>query len=268
MKNIASAINNTMFHQTLTTIRRAASVLAGITFHGRTALRAASAFAVAALLLMMAPPRVNAQLAIPTVSTVDFVELHCFQTSGEGTSDEPYLFFVVGNLVTGQLMVGRTSVFGDVDAGENRFQTVRLWGPNGVAASFPNGNPDNLVILVGAMEHDNSDVANLLTKLQGFMPSRFATLRSQLLAGSITRASLVTQLTTTFVIQEQSGGTGIFPNADDITCRPAELRITSTDIAAGDIVKALDLDGRITGDGLYRAFFRIQSSRVLLTFTR
>src|SRR3954468_22737038 len=132
MKKITSAINNTMFHQTLTTIRRAVSVLAGITFHGRTALRAASVCAVAALLLMMVPPRANAQLALfPTVSTVDFLELHCYQTSGELASDEPYLFFVVGNLVTGQLAVGRTSVFGDVDGGENRFQTVRLWGPTG-----------------------------------------------------------------------------------------------------------------------------------------
>ncbi len=251
-----------MCKKNVTAIRRAASALAGITFHCRTARRTASVLAVAALLLTMAPRADAALTVFPglTSATVDFFRLTCVSTTGDFGSDEPYVFFVVGNLVTGDLVVTRTTIFGGVDAGQSRDQTVRLWGPNGVALSFPGSNPGNLVILVGPMEHDNSDVAKLLSKLQSSLQSRFLTLRSQL--GSITRSQLVTELATTMAIQEQSGGTGLFPNADDIIARPVELRITSTDVSAGDVVKTLDL----AGDGFYRASFRIQSNA--LTFTR
>ena len=39
------------------------------------------------------------------------------------------------NLTTGDVVAKWTSVFESVDSSESRFQTVRLWVPNGTAAS-------------------------------------------------------------------------------------------------------------------------------------
>jgi hypothetical protein len=257
-----------MCQRTLTTIRRAASALVGITFHGRTALRTASVFALAALLLTMAPSAVALQLLLPRF-TVDFTRLICVKETDDclacfNSQDEPYVFFVVGNLVTGELVVKRTSVFSDVDTGESRDQTVRLWGPTGVATTFPNNNPDNLVILVLPMEHDDCDVNKLQAKLQSSLSSRFLTLRAQL--GGITRSQLVTSLITTMAIQQQCSSTTTFGTRDLPLGNPLELRITASDVLSGTaVLKTLNFDDRSGGsEGFYQTVFRVQSS--ILTF--
>ena len=235
------------------------------TFHGRTALRITNVFAAAALLLTMAFSAHAQLVPIASKFTIDFNGLICDSTTQELSSDEPYVFLVVGNLVTGQLVVSRTGVFGDVDTGESRAQTVRIWGPTGVASAFPNGNPENLVILVAPMEHDDCDVQSLHAKLQSSLQSRFLTLRAQL--GGITRASLVTQLTTTMAIQQQCSVGCLFCDRDQPIGRPEELHITSRDVSnTGTVVMTLNHDGRDTGNGFYRTVFRVQGST--LSFQR
>jgi hypothetical protein len=237
------------------------------TFHGRTARRITNVFAAAALLLTMAFSAHAQLLSIPTTTsskfTIDFTGLICDSTTKEVTSDEPYVFLVVGNLVTGQLVVSRTGEFGDVDTGESRAQTVRIWGPTGVASAFPNGNPENLVILVAPMEHDDCDVQSLHAKLQSSLQSRFLTLRAQL--GGITRASLVTQLATTMAIQQQCSVGCLFCDRDQPIGRPEELHITSRNVSnTGTVVMTLNHDGRDTGNGFYRTVFRVQGSTLTL----
>jgi hypothetical protein len=233
------------------------------TFHGRTALRITNVFAAAALLLTMAFSAHAQLLSISSKFTIDFTGLICDLTTKEVSSDEPYVFLVVGNLVTGQLVVSRTGVFGDVDTGESRAQTVRIWGPTGVASAFPNGNPENLVILVAPMEHDDCDVQSLHAKLQSSLQSRFLTLRAQL--GGITRASLVTQLATTMAIQQQCSVGCLFCDRDQPIGRPEELHITSRDVSnTGTVEITLNHDGRDIGNGFYRTVFRVQGSTLTL----
>jgi hypothetical protein len=231
------------------------------TFHGRTALRITSVFAAAAL-LTMASSAADFQFSSARF-TIDFTGLTCVSTTREISSDEPYVFLVVGNLVTGELVVKRTIVFGDVDTGESRAQTVRLWGPSGVASAFPGGNPDNLVILVSPGEHDDCDVERIHSRLQSSLQSRFLTLRAQL--GGITRDTLVTQLATTMAIQQQCTVGCLFCDPDLAIARPQELRITARDLSnTGTVIKTLNHDGRDTGTGFYTTFFKLQGS--LLTF--
>jgi len=238
-----------MNHLNLTTLRR-------------TALRTASVLTVVATLLLMMTTGAFAQLQfLNSKVTIDFSSLTCVSGTSEHTSDEPYVLIAVGDLATGALFVRRTSVFGDVDAGETRNQPMRLWGPAGVAATLPLNNPDKLVILVGPMEHDDCNADNLRAKVEGSLRSRFLTLRSQ----GISRSSLVTQLTTTMAIQQQCSPGGIFTSRDMPIGRPQELRITAADVTAANtgvtVVKTVNHDDRGGGsDGFYRTVFKVRSS--------
>jgi len=238
-----------MFNLTLTTFRR-------------TALRTAGILTVVVILLLTTMPSAVAQIFLSPKFTIDFTRLTCVSGTSESFSDEPYVLIAVGDLATGALFVKRTSVFGDVDQGESRDQTLRLWGPAGVAATLPLNNPDKLVILVGPMEHDDCNAESLRAKVEGSLRSRFLTLRSQ----GITRSSLVTQLTTTMAIQQQCSGDGIFSSRDMPIGRPKELRITAADVSAANsgatVVKTLSHDDRGGGsDGFYRTVFRVRSSQ-------
>jgi hypothetical protein len=244
-----------MLQPTLAAIPRDASSGRGRTFFRR----AASLAALAALLLTMVSS--TAQAHSLHGYTLDFFKLYAVEESGELGSDEPYVVMAVVNLATRELVLRRTSVFGDVDTGESRSQTVRLWGPTGTAVPFPGGNPDNLLILVMAMEHDDCQVDWVVSLMDSKMRSRL----SQLAAA--TRDQTVLELQDA-MFQAASFGcvVTLWQSADDWVGLPKELRVTAADVSAAHsgttVNKVLEHAGN---DTYYRTFFRLQAASTVLS---
>jgi hypothetical protein len=244
-----------MLQRALASLRRALSSLRTVSFHRRAAPRAAVTLAVAGLLLTMMSPAASAHSLHGY--TLDFFKLHAVKESGELGSDEPYVVMAVVNLVTRELAVTRTSVFSDVDTGESRSQTVRLWGPAGTAAPLPANNPDNLIILVMAMEHDDCDVNSVAFRIESEMRSRLGTL------GGAARAEIVAGLQDAMFLVGSVACLNIWPwqTSDDWVGHPQEVRISAADVATAHsgttVEKVLEHDGSNTH---YRTFFRFQAA--------
>jgi hypothetical protein len=252
-----------MLPRTLATLRRATSARAGLTFHGLAALRAASTLAVASLLLAIASAPAEAHSTHGY--TLDFFRLYAVSESGEVGSDEPYVLMAVVNLATRDIVVRRTSIFGDVDTGESRSESVRLWGPSGTAVPFPGNNPDNVIVLVMAMEHDDCNVDGVVMSMVDFrLRSRLSELEAA------TRDEIVSGLQDAMAI---AGDTPCvlawyWQTEDDRVGLPKELRITAADMAAAHggatVEKVLQHDG---GDTYYRTYFRLQAAPSVLVGT-
>jgi hypothetical protein len=230
----------------------------------RFATQLAAALAVAGLVLGTAPQAAPAEAAVNANAGryhVNFTRLECVSESSELGSDEPYVVFFVGNLSNpaGGSSVKYTGVFGSVDSGDDRYQTVRLWGSATTGAVMPGQNPDNLIVLAQVMEHDNSSVGSIESKLQAELPTQLALYK----AAGLTRSQIVTALKGDMfdlMGQVAEATDGITDNADERVGRPQELRITSANLSAAatgtTIGKTLQVaDG---GDGTYRLYFELR----------
>ena len=256
-----------MFQLSRATLRRTASSLGGLTLHGRTALRAAGLLAVAGLLLTMTMASAPAEAHSIHGYTLDFFRLEAVEESGEIGSDEPYVLLAVINLTTGEVVVKRTSVFSAVDSGESRLQTVRLWGPSGSAAPFPSalptggGNPDNLIILVLPIEHDDCNVETIRSRVESSLRSRLSELRGS------SRDVIVDRLQVSMSIAAQCTVSSPVHTPDDRIGFPQELRITAADVSAAHggttVEKPLNHD-EINGPEFYRTHFRLQAASSVL----
>lgn len=250
-----------MFPRTLASLGRVASARRGLTSHGLAAMRAISTLAVTGLLLAIASVPAEAHSAHGY--TLDFSRLDAVEESGELGSDEPYVVMAVVNLTTRELVVRRTSVFGDVDTGEFRSQTMWLWGPSGTAARFPSDNPDNLIVLVMAMEHDDCQVDHVMSWVDRTMRSRLSEL------GGASRDEIVLGLQDAmFQVGSFPCVTTLWQTADDWVGLPKELRITAADAAAAHsgttVEKVLEHKGN---DTHYRTHFRLQAAPSTLVGT-
>jgi hypothetical protein len=244
----------------------------------RTVLRAASIVAAVGMLISAAPNAalaqglttrvlqpatiVQLQPAQPaTTYTLNFTELICLREgshfivpfSSQVASDEPYVVMYVGNLRHPSL--GRTfvsQVFGDMDTGERRLQTIPLF--SGALA-----NPDDLVVLVQVVEHDQSDVTriadNLAISLNRRIGQSVGERRSELVAA-------LKQDMTAIVSANADSYRTDFVTPDDLVGSTLELRITTTHMAvAGGFSPALlALDHFGDGNGDYRTRFQLRKS--------
>jgi hypothetical protein len=147
----------------------------------RAAARAAGIVAIAAALCLSLHRPAAAQsgdrvppgfFPIETPLYLDFRALEVVhETRTRVGHDEPYVV-MVGIDLRGpepQVIVRRTRIYGQMDDGSIRFETVRLWG------AAPIANPDDVIFLVQAMEHDRRtsvdrllgpDGANLVRSLR------------------------------------------------------------------------------------------------------
>jgi hypothetical protein len=251
----------------------------------RCLLRTASLLAIAGLVLVSAPHPADAQGLVnsevtntasrtsgvlvsqpnppaPWVSasyTLNFTRLHCAAESGEWGSDEPYVYFFVGDLKNPSAsQVFRTTIFGDVDSGENRYQTVPLWS----STPIPQGDPSNLVILAQVMEHDYTNVSHVQSALQGTLRYKFNSyVQAGRSHGAIVDAmrydmwDAILDEDDTFTLSAYS-----WDNLDDRVGKPLELRITTSDMqaafAAGSVEKSLIVDGG--SDGTYLTYYELR----------
>ena len=124
---------------------------------------------------------------------ISFRKLHCTETQGEGSSDEPYVIFFIADLGSGPLTKAITRCsgkFGDVDDDEThtRRRALPLWGIDGAPA--PIKNPDDVLILVGLMENDDSTMKAVVNAVQASLSVSV----NQLRIDGLSRADLVKKL--------------------------------------------------------------------------
>jgi len=244
----------------------------------RFAVKAATVVAIAGMLIAAAPREAAAQGVNPALQgtvggpggvlappprpplhpwvtapyTLNFTRLECVRESYGQGSDEPYVLFMVANIESKSVDIIRTSVFSDVDTGENRYQTIPLWG-----GPMPSGNPDNLVVLAQVMEHDLSNVAQIGVDLSWWLKG------SQYLQPGLSRRVIVNGLKTAMYdsIGASTIPIGAFANEDDRVGKPQEVRITHADMAAAygglPVLKVTNADGG-ESDGRYRSYFELR----------
>jgi hypothetical protein len=225
-------------------------------------VRAASALAIAGLLLTGAPRPADAHASHNYI--LNFTRLDAIRESGENASDEPYVLMAVANLETGGVTIRRSNVFSGMDTGESAFQTVNLRGP----AAFPDGDPSQIVVLVQFMEHDGqSDVNAIVSALNLGMDAALAGYK---LLG-LSRSSIVTELkgdmariiATTAEATADAYQLAHFSlddgNADDRIGSVQELRITSANLtsahAGTPAIMTVSVD---TTSADYRARFELR----------
>ena len=235
-----------MFSRTVAVLR--------LPIHGLV-LRVASVFAVAGTLLTMAPPAAEAHAGHGF--TLELYRLHAFTTTGDPGSDEPYVLMAAVNLLTREVFVRRTSVFGDVDDGESRYETKRVWGPLDTVAPFPGDNPDNLVVVVVPMEHDDCNASAVMARLRDGLRVRMDELAS--IPAVLPRDFIVEQL-----LDKAHGITRIaclfwepWKTTDDEIAAPRELRITSVDVAEAHSGTPVEKVLLHSGEGVYKTYFRL-----------
>jgi hypothetical protein len=219
-------------------------------------LRVASVFAVAGMLLTMAPPPA-AEAHSGHGYTLELYRLHAFTTTGDPGSDEPYVLMAAVNLITREVFVRRTSVFGDVDDGESRYETKRVWGPLDTVAPFPGDNPDNLVVVVVPMEHDSCNESAVMARLRDGLRVQMDELAS--IPAVLPRDFIVAQL-----LDKAHGITRIaclvwepWKTTDDEIAAPRELRITSVDVAEAHSGTPVEKVLLHSGEGVYKTYFRL-----------
>jgi len=228
----------------------------------RFASQIAAALAVAGMVLGAAPQAADASAnANDHAYSVNFKRLECVSESGEIGSDEPYVLFFVGDLANpaGGSYVRQTTTFSGVDSGDDRFQTVRLWGRNTASAIMPGHNADNLIVLAQIMESDNSSKSAIVSKLQQELPVQLALYK----AAGLSRSQIVSALKGDmfdYIGSVAEATDGWTDNADERVGGVQELRITAANLAAAHtgttISKTLQVaDG---GDGTYRMYFELR----------
>jgi hypothetical protein len=193
--------------------------------------------------------------------TVTFTRLHCFDETGSWydkaiASDEPYvLIFAINLLAPSHGRAFRTQVFGDVDSGETRSESLQVWGPG------PLGDPDDLIVLAQIMEHDESSIDHLVAEMNRVLPgaaARYLTFGwgHNAIVGEL-KLDMQNAIDSSTVV-----GHGL--NRDDRVGGPQEVRITASDTAAAassnrPVTKRIDVDASSSGDGHYTASFQLRS---------
>lgn len=200
---------------------------------------------------------------------IAFMEMRCLDETNEpSASDEPYAVFLTVDLHRDRLESGIpksqlawTQVFEDTDAGELKRQWVRIWGPQSI------DDPDNIIILVGLVEHDHSDTSRLY-RSDRYLLSVAEDMRGMIHWYIDTNGGIRRQALVSAVIKKLNERLGnIFPadsasdyavlNKDDRIGSVQELRLTRNDLAAakkGTVRKNLTFSG---DGGMYRLGFDI-----------
>lgn len=207
---------------------------------------------------------------------IAFMEMRCLDETNEpSASDEPYaVFFTVDlhrlSLGKPDYKLSRTGVFEDTDAGELKRQWVRIWGINGEPQ--PIDDPDKVIILVGLVEHDNSDLTeldwsnkNMANEYTVYKSMRDTLYQNIDTNGNFRRQDLVSALIENLnykldsipAADSTSDYDYSFLNKDDRVGSVQELRLTRNDLAAakkGTVRKNLTFSG---DGGMYRLGFDI-----------
>jgi hypothetical protein len=166
-----------------------------------------TAFMLTAAFMMCGFPSAVKAAPVNTPLTVSFYQLRCIDDTSEANDDEPYVVFFVANLKSGFLALTdakRSTLFGGVDAGDNRVELtidysknppydlhpVMLWGIKGNPA--PIIDPNDIIILGAVMENDSSSPDSVVSAVDAVLGAKLQGYR----ANGFSRAKIVEKLIT------------------------------------------------------------------------
>ena len=166
-----------------------------------------AAFTVMAALTICSVPSGSNAAPASTPLTVSFYTLRCVDDTVEANNDEPYVVFFVANLKPIGIAPSdakRSTLFGDVDAGDERYEMKldwsknppiiptpkMLWGLNGSAAAI--ASPNDIIILGAMMENDSSSPDAVVSAVDGILAGKLQFYR----ASGFSRAKIVEKLIT------------------------------------------------------------------------
>lgn len=207
--------------------------------------QSASLLVLAGMAMAAAPHRAEAS----TSYKIAFDRLYCVDESGEIGSDEPYVVFFAANMSGTGSATNRTMVFGDVDTGEYRFDTVNLW--NGIINS-----PDQPLVLAAAIEHDDSSATHVRNTVSAILTGNLAAYKAQGKSRAQIAALLKTDMSTAINLAINVSG-----NDDDRVGGIKEVVLTAGNLL--DAKNGLTVNKLIdcSGDGThYQLRFRLTKS--------
>jgi hypothetical protein len=150
----------------------------------------------------------------PVPLTITLRSLFCQEETSEFSgSDEPYVIVYTADLTTipaPRSDVAWSGVLTDVDKGEGRDLNIRVWGFNGAAQVIR--RPEDVILLVALMEHDESSAASVVSAVRLAMQAELV----RAVANRLDRARMVQTLTD--AMKGAIGAavvTGV-PNRDDL----------------------------------------------------
>ena len=207
--------------------------------------RVISLLALASFILSLLPQSATSQTAASY--GLNFYRLQCITETGKTRlgSDEPYMVILVADLSRGHAWIAPTKIFSDMDSGESRNQTVRLWPVNlsGVKLS-------DMVFLAAILENDRDvrdfNVAQSAGKFVNKNLDSYVKLKH-------TRQRII-QL----MVADMRDGIEAARKGDTLIAAPQEVRITGADLGQAKVGSSVNktIEGR-GGQSHYVAHFEL-----------
>lgn len=107
--------------------------------------------------LVVDSPGVSAAAAPSGFFTIKATEFRCNDETGADFWGSDEVYWILATLAEGSTVTTKSRIFGDVDTGDRRtFNSAdgNIWGPNGGAQRFPEGQ---IGTMIQAWEHDHGD---------------------------------------------------------------------------------------------------------------
>jgi len=201
--------------------------------------------ALASFFLLSLPQPAAAQTE-PSYA-LNFYRLECITETGKTRlgSDEPYVLILTADLSTGLIQQLLNQVFSDVDSGESRNHTIRLW-----PLIHDRTKLSNMIFLVAILENDRSNTNNIV---------EFSTLkyvRKNLL--TYVKLGHTRQKISELMRADMKEAIDAVRKGDTFIAEPQEVRITGADLGQANsgtsIKKIIAGTG---GESHYRAYFEL-----------
>jgi hypothetical protein len=214
-----------------------------------------SLVAIIAALVALQPAAVWAHHTAPLKITL--TKFKCIEETNDGPGDdEIYAVAFVADLtpLVPNPMTFKTRVREDVDEGTRHFN-LPIWAINGGLAAID--QPNDVVILVALMEHDNSSPASVKTAVHTSLAIGVASYKQN----GLDRASMIRNLQTDMngaIDLGKASGVRAVSDGDERLGSAQELRLTAGDLRSArrgtTVTKSLEFRG---DGGHYRLSFDI-----------
>lgn len=166
---------------------------------------------------------------------LNFYRLQCITETGKTRlgSDEPYVLILTADLSTGLIQQRLNQVFSDVDSGESRNHTIRLW-----PLTYDRTRLSNMIFLVAILENDRSNTNNIVEF------SALTYVRKNLL--TYVKLGHTRQKISELMRADMKEGIDAARKGDTLIAEPQEVRITGADLGQAKVGSSVNktIEGR------------------------
>jgi hypothetical protein len=196
--------------------------------------------------ILLSLPRPAAAQTEPSYG-LNFYRLQCITETGKTRlgSDEPYVLILTADLSTGEIKGRVTQVFSDVDSGESRNHTIRLW-----PLQHGRTKLSNMIFLVAILENDRDHTDyNVSLKAVTYV-------RKDLL--TYVKVGHTRQKIGELMRADMKAGIEAARKGDTLIAEPQEVRISLADLQQASSGRSLNktIEGR-GGQSHYLAHFEL-----------